>query len=93
MARDVLIHKKAKDYLDRLDSRTRTRITAATKKLAADPYTPRPGVDVKKLKGLPDKKDAHRLRVGDHRILYDATAKHVYITHIFQRGKDYEIDI
>ncbi|MFH1722730.1 MAG: type II toxin-antitoxin system RelE/ParE family toxin [Candidatus Altiarchaeota archaeon] len=93
MARDIFIHKKAKDYLDRLDPSLRKRITESVKRLADDPYTPRPGVDIKKLRGLPGKQDAYRLRVGDHRVIYDIAQKHIYVTHIFQRGKDYEIGI
>ena len=54
-----------------------------------DPVRPRPGFDVKPLKGLPGA--TWRLRIGDYRVLYevDIARKAVRITTIGHRSAAY----
>jgi mRNA interferase RelE/StbE len=85
----VLVHKKAKDAFDGLDAETRQRIKKALQELAKDPFKPRPNADIKKLTGTKGRKAAYRLRVGEHRIVYDIEGKSVFVTIIFHRGKEY----
>ena len=87
---EVLIHRKAQDYLQQLPSTIRTRIKNALTELEEDPITSRPKADIKKLSGTKGRKHAYRLRVGDYRVVYDVDKKKVYITLIFPREKDYQ---
>jgi mRNA interferase RelE/StbE len=57
-------HRHARRYLARLDSRERSRIMEAISSLA-DPSRKRE-LDVRKLRNRPE----HRLRVGNHRVLF-----------------------
>jgi len=56
---------------------------------AKDPVRPRPGFDVKPLKGLPG--CTWRLRIGDYRVLYevDLAGRTVRITTIRHRSTVY----
>jgi mRNA interferase RelE/StbE len=85
----VLVHRKAKDAFDGLDDETMRRIKKGLRELAKDPFKPRPNADIKKLTGTKGRAAAYRLRVGDHRIVYDVDGKSVYVTIIFHRGKEY----
>ncbi len=53
--------------------------------LKADPFKPRSGVDIKKLKGRD--KTLYRLRVGDYRFEYFVEGNTIYV--VFKRERDY----
>lgn len=87
---EVLVHRKARTYLDKLPASTRNRIKCGLKELEDDPITPRPKADIIKLSGTQDRDHAYRLRVGDYRTVYGIEKKKVFVTLIFHRGKDYQ---
>ncbi|MDD5111743.1 MAG: type II toxin-antitoxin system RelE/ParE family toxin [Candidatus Altiarchaeota archaeon] len=90
MARQVLIHRKARDFYDRLPAKIQNKVKTALQELEKDPLTPRPKADIKKLSGTKGRKHAYRIRTGDYRIVYDVEDKTVYVTLIFPRGKEYQ---
>ncbi len=55
--------------------------------LKRDPFKPRPGADIKKLKGRD--KTLYRLRVGDYRFEYFVEGNTVYVVVAFKRGRGY----
>ncbi|MCL5999225.1 MAG: type II toxin-antitoxin system RelE/ParE family toxin [Chloroflexi bacterium] len=59
---EIIITSRAERQIRKLEHTVRTRIVQAIDTLAVDPR--RPGVE--KLQG----RDAHRLRVGDYRVVY-----------------------
>ena len=69
--------------LRRLDAPIRQRVTAALKRLAADP----PAAQLVKLRGT----DEHRLRVGDWRVRMrlDHEEHAVYVLRVLPRGRAY----
>ncbi|MEO8648350.1 MAG: type II toxin-antitoxin system RelE/ParE family toxin [Acidobacteriota bacterium] len=58
--------RSARKEFEKLPGRTRDKIVAALKLLAVDPYSEL--LKVKKLKGA---EDLFRIRVGDHRVVYE----------------------
>jgi mRNA interferase RelE/StbE len=75
---------RALAYTERLDKRTRDRVTRRIEQIAEDPY----GIHGKALAGP----GRHRAaRVGGFRIVYtvDDTAKSIHITHVGPRGQIY----
>ena len=50
-------------------------------------FKPRPGIDIKKLKGRD--KTLYRLRVGDYRFEYFVEKDTVYVIDAFRRERDY----
>ncbi|MFH0862061.1 MAG: type II toxin-antitoxin system RelE/ParE family toxin [Candidatus Altiarchaeota archaeon] len=87
---EVLVHRKARAYLDKLPEPVRDRIKNGLSELEDDPFTPRPKADILKLTGTKDRDHAYRLRVGDYRAVYGIEKKKVFVTLIFHRGKDYQ---
>ena len=83
----VLIHPDVAKFLDKLSEEDRKRCVEALKRLKDDPFTPRPGADIKKLKGRD--KTMYRLRVGDFRFEYFIEGNTVYIVEAFKRGRGY----
>jgi len=90
MSYQVLVHRKAQDYLYQLPTSTRNKIKSGLSELEDDPLTPRPKADIRKLTGTKGRGHAYRLRVGDYRIVYGVEKKTVFVTLIFHRGKDYQ---
>ncbi|HEC77285.1 MAG TPA: hypothetical protein ENI33_08545 [Thermoplasmatales archaeon] len=68
----------------KLDEKTKTRIKTALKKIAIGIKT-----DVKKLKGIKEREDLYRLRVGDYRIIYYEDAKCIKIIQIIPGSKNF----
>ncbi len=64
-----------------LDPHERQRLTRAILALAKDPYPP--GKKWKRLKGQRDQ--FVRLRVGDHRVLYEVIGEEVHILAVVHR--------
>lgn len=65
----------------------RKRLKEHLAKLIEDPYKPRSGVDIKKLKGKYHY--LYRLRVGDHRFEYFVEEDIIWIEKAFKREKGY----
>ena len=87
MSHKVLVSSTFAGAFAKLPKATQRRIRAALEKLAEDPLTPRPGLDVKRLKAT--KPTKHRLRVGDFRIIYVVDARTVKVLDVFARERGY----
>ncbi len=83
----VQLHPDVVKFLDRLSEEDRKRCVNALRMLKDDPFKPRPGADIKKLKGKD--KTLYRLRVGDYRFEYFVEGNTVYIVEAFKRGRGY----
>ena len=69
----IRLSKQVEKYLENLRSvspREAERCAGALRELDKDPFTPRPGVDIKKLHGV--RGLDYRLRAGRHRFYYAA---------------------
>lgn len=88
--REIRVHPGALEEIRSLRRAGRAslaeRIVEKIEHLAGDPYRPRPGMDIKKIRGTND--PVYRLRVGDHRVIHevDEEASVVYVTQIVKRG-------
>ena len=74
---EVFIHDSARRFLDGLDPKMQSLIKEDLKKLAENPYSKQ--LDIKKLKGLGNRPDLFRMRVGKYRIIYFIQQDKVYI--------------
>lgn len=90
MSRQVLVHPRVEKELGRLSSKDSSRVGAALLRLAENPRDPRPGADIKKLKGTHGRQDLYRLRIGEFRAIYAVTDKEVLVTDFFRRGQGYD---
>lgn len=84
----VLISESAQREFGGMDAPTKSRLRRAFSQMAADPYRPRSGADIKKLRAFAEP-DLYRLRVGEWRIIYSVIGKEVKITSLMRRGKGY----
>gem|GEM_PF-259885 len=82
----VLLHPDVVKFLDRLSEEDRKRCVNALRMLKTDPFKPRPGVDIKKLKRKD--KALYRLRVGDYRFEYFVEGNTVYVVEAFKIGNE-----
>ena len=57
----------------------------------ADPFTPRLGADIERLRGTNGRQDLFRLRVGKFRAVYAVVKREVLVTDLFERGAGYEV--
>jgi mRNA interferase RelE/StbE len=78
----VLVHRLARKYLDRLDKPTRNRITDALNDLSKEP----PDGDIRPYEGNPG---IWRLKVGGYRALFKYEKGKILVTHIEPRGQAY----
>ena len=83
---EVVIHPRVQKYLENHEDE-KERLIDHLKKLGDDPYTPRSGADIKKLKGK--EHEMYRLRVGEHRFEYFIDEGKVWIDEAFKRGRGY----
>ncbi len=83
---EILLHPRVQKYLN--DNGEKERLVKHIRKLAIDPYNPRSGVDIKKLKGK--RHDMYRLRVGNHRFEYFIDEEKIWIDDAFHRGRGYK---
>ena len=83
----VLVSRTFEKQFHALENDAKSRIRKALKGLSSDPFTPRPGMDIKLLTATSPKK--HRLRVGNFRIVYVVQDKTVRIIEVFIRGREY----
>jgi len=81
----LMVHPRVRAYLD--ESGEKQRLVQHLRDLAHDPYTARPGVDIRKLKGK--KQVMYRLRVGDHRFEYFVDEGKVWVDNAFLLGRGY----
>lgn len=89
MGREVRLHPDVVGVLNGLDPKTKKRILEAIQRLAEDPFRPRSGADILKLRGVRGGPDLYRLRVGKHRAIYAAEEGVVWVTELFERGRGY----
>jgi len=83
----VLIHPDVAKFLDKLSEDERRRCVEALRRLKEDPFKPRPGVDIKRLKGRD--RSMYRLRVGDFRFEYFVEGNTAYVVDAFRRERGY----
>lgn len=88
MKYEVVISESALKQLRKLEQEPIKRIKKHFISLKEDPFTKRPGADIKKLKGFKNP-EFYRLRVGDYRIVYTVLKNSVKLTEIFHRSKGY----
>jgi len=85
----VRVHREVARALSRMPREMRRTIVEKLRALEEDPYTPRPGADIARLKGTRGREDLFRLRVGDYRVIYAVHEDGIYVTEIFHRGRGY----
>jgi len=81
---NVILHKQAEKYFERLDSNTKDRIREGIKGLTKNP----PAGNIKELKG--EFRGLKRLQIGGFRIIYTAEGNLLKITNILPRGDVYK---
>ena len=86
----VRLHREVAKTLERMSPQLRSRIVRGLGALEANPYEPRPGADIVRLRGTKDREDLFRLRIGEGRVIYAVEAEVVYVTDIFHGGKIYQ---
>ncbi len=85
MSKEVLLSPRAQKDYAALEKEIQDRIKRALKELAAGSKQ----LDIKKLKGVGDREDLFRLRVGDYRITYFSEPDIIKVIRIDHRGKGY----
>lgn len=83
----ILISRSAERELARLPREIQRRFAKALEELAKDPR-PRPGLDVKPLRGM---KGAWRLRIGSYRAIYELEEGQVRLTRFGHRSSVYAV--
>ncbi len=83
----VMVSRTFEKQFHALENDAKSRIRKALEGLSSDPFTPRPGMDIKALTATSPKK--HRLRVGNYRIVYVVQETTVRIIEVFIRGREY----
>ena len=84
---EIRLHPRVVTFLKKLPEDDRRRAKEALRRLGDDPYTPRPGSDIRQLKGA--RHVLHRLRVGSHRFEYFVEEDAVWVDDAFHRGRGY----
>jgi mRNA-degrading endonuclease RelE of RelBE toxin-antitoxin system len=82
---EIQVHPRVKKYLDK--SGEKEKLKRYLRRLIEDPYTPRSGVDIKKLRGKSHY--LYRLRVGDHRFEYFVEEDTIWIERALKRERGY----
>jgi mRNA-degrading endonuclease RelE of RelBE toxin-antitoxin system len=82
---EIQVHPRVKKYLDK--SGEKEKLKGYLRRLIEDPYTPRSGADIKKLRGKSHY--LYRLRVGDHRFEYFAEEDTIWIERALKRERGY----
>lgn len=88
MAYRVLLGRRAEKNLRALPGKERARIQQALLPLEEDPFTPRAGADLKRLKGTAR---LHRIRIGSWRAIYGIDGKDVIVTDVFRKKRGYDV--
>lgn len=86
---EVLVDKRVERDLRKVPAHIQKKFFTALDLLAEDPVTARPGLDVKRLVGLPG--HTYRVRLGDYRLLFalDRDGRRVLVTSVRRRGRAY----
>ena len=84
---DVIVSATFAKQFRGLPKTFQKRIRAALDAIAADPFTPRSGADIKALHATDPPK--HRIRVGAYRVIYVINGKTVKIIEVFARERGY----
>ena len=82
---EIRVHPRVRKYLEEISDKE--VLIAHLKLLGEDPYTPRKGIDIKKLKGK--KHVLYRLRVGTHRLEYFIDDDIIWVEDAYPRGRGY----
>ncbi len=88
MRADIFFKPSAEREFRRLPREIQERFAAAFESLAEEPTRPRPGLDIKSLRGV---KGTWRLRVGDYRGIYEVEPSKVRFTRFGHRSNVYEV--
>ena len=80
----------ARKQLDAMKTAQRKNIVESIWALESDPFKSRAKADIKKLSGVKGGADLYRLRVGNHRVIYEVSENKIWITEIVPRGKAYK---
>lgn len=83
----IFISRSAERELARLPHEIQRRFAQAIDELAKDPR-PRPGLDIRPLRGM---KGAWRLRVGDYRAIYELGDEELRFTRFGHRFNVYRV--
>lgn len=83
----VLVSETFQKQYSKFDKKFKKRIKDSLELLKSDPYAPRSGADIIRIKETSPQK--YRLRVGDYRIVYRVEGKAVKVIEIFPRGRGY----
>lgn len=88
MPTEIFFKPSAEREFRHLPREIQRRFAKVFESLAEEPTRPRPGLDVKPLRGV---KDTWRLRVGDFRGIYEVEPDKVRFTRFGHRSKVYEV--
>ena len=88
MRAEIFFKPSAEREFRRLPREIKQRFAKAFEFLAEEPTRPRPGLDIKPLRGV---KGTWRLRVGDYRGIYDFEPGSVRFTRFGHRSDVYEV--
>jgi mRNA-degrading endonuclease RelE of RelBE toxin-antitoxin system len=83
----VIVSRTFQKQFHSLQKQLQKRIRNALKESETNPNQPRSGADIKPL--ISTKPQKHRLRVGDHRIIYMIEGNTVYVIEVFRRSRGY----
>jgi len=85
VTREIVLSEQAQREFEALDRRTRRRIRAGLERFAKMGRG-----DLKKLKGIHGGPDLYRLRVGEHRMIFQLTPTEIRVTRIVPRSAGYD---
>jgi len=86
MSKEVLLSTRAQREFKKLPKNVRKRIRKVLFELAAD----KKRLDIEKLKGIDDREDLFRLRVGDYRVVFFPERTVIKVIRIQHRSKVYK---
>ena len=82
----VKLERRAEKDFAKLHADVRKRFYTVFEALEADPYRPRPGCDIRVLKGHPN---IRAVRVGEYRTIYEVVGTEVWFTKFGHRSTVY----
>lgn len=91
MAYAIFLHPKAVKGLRSIHHKEAARVKRALRALEEDPFSPRSGADIQKLRGTQGRHDLYRLRIGRFSVIYAVIGKEVQVSNLFERGAGYEV--
>ena len=88
MAAEIFFKPSAEREFRRLSRDIQRRFAEAFELLAEEPTRPRPGLDVRPLRGV---RSTWRLRVGDYRGIYEVEPGKIRFTRFGHRSNVYDV--